>query len=359
MDVRQRGAGLGATRQLISPPAGEVWRKYYFAGSARIAMREVKDGGAGDTLSYLLSDHLGSLSEVVTGASVSAVQRYAAWGETRDTLGSPPTQFQFTGQYNEEDLGIYYFGARWFDPRLGRWLSPDSIIPDPSNSPDWDRYAYTNNNPVNATDSSGHCIDGLTTVPCLIALIAVAGFAGGAANYEFNVSGNSWWESKEDAVATLQAGVDGALLAVGAAITAGQAALIAPDAAMYIGSKTGNVPTYLWGATQNGLYNSVGDPYPVYSDPRTGKPIPPPPSNLKKVPNVQRVNWGPESKDSYMDEYFERGYTLSGKYTDYQIHHITPREYGGTNDFDNLVPVSIPSHKEFNNWWRNYGAKSK
>ena len=65
--------------------------------------REVKDEGASNTLSYLLSDHLGSLSEVVTGASVSASRRYAAWGETRDTLGSPPTRFQLTGQYKAHD----------------------------------------------------------------------------------------------------------------------------------------------------------------------------------------------------------------------------------------------------------------
>ena len=99
----------------------------------------------------------------------------------------------------------------------------------------WDRYAYIYNNPINGTDSTGHFIDGITTIPCLLALIAVASFAGGAANYEFNVSGNSWWESTNDAIATVQAGVEGALIAVGVALTAGQAALMVPDVAMYLG----------------------------------------------------------------------------------------------------------------------------
>jgi hypothetical protein len=136
------------------------------------------------------------------------------------------------------------------------WASPDTLIPDPYNPLGYNRYLYARANPVNSKDSSGHCIDGLTTVPCLIALITVASFAGGAANYEFNVSGNSWWESTEDAVATLQAGVDGALLAVGAALTAGQVVVMMPDSAMYVGSRTGNTPIYSWGAEKNGLLKS-------------------------------------------------------------------------------------------------------
>lgn len=39
---------------------------------------------------------------------------------------------------------------------LNRFLSPDSIIPDPYNPLDWDRYSYVGNNPVNRTDPTGH-----------------------------------------------------------------------------------------------------------------------------------------------------------------------------------------------------------
>jgi 5-methylcytosine-specific restriction endonuclease McrA len=41
----------------------------------------------------------------------------------------------------------------------------------------------------------------------------------------------------------------------------------------------------------------------------------------------------------------------------HDIHHIIPREYGGTNDFNNLVPVLRTVHQqEFNPWWMNYGG---
>lgn len=42
------------------------------------------------------------------------------------------------------------------DDSLGRFIQPDSIIPDPYNPQDWDRYSYVRNNPVNRTDPTGH-----------------------------------------------------------------------------------------------------------------------------------------------------------------------------------------------------------
>jgi hypothetical protein len=58
-------------------------------------------------------------------------------------------------------------GWRHYDPELGRFTQPDTIIPDPGNPLDWDRYHYVRSNPVRHTDSSGHCIDGITTLPCI------------------------------------------------------------------------------------------------------------------------------------------------------------------------------------------------
>ncbi len=56
-----------------------------------------------------------------------------------------------------DEVGLYYYGARWYDPYLNHWLQPDSIIPDPYNPLDYDRYSYVNNNPINFIDPTGHC----------------------------------------------------------------------------------------------------------------------------------------------------------------------------------------------------------
>jgi RHS repeat-associated protein len=102
-----------------------VVTKYYYAGAQRIAMR------TNGSLFYLLGDHLGSTS-LVTDANGTVVSemRYKAWGETRYASGATPTQYQYTGQYSyTAEFGLYFYNARWYDPSLGRFASPDTIIP--------------------------------------------------------------------------------------------------------------------------------------------------------------------------------------------------------------------------------------
>ena len=54
-------------------------------------------------------------------------------------------------------INIYWFNSRWYDQSLGRFLSPDSIVPVATQGTQaWDRYAFVNNNPVRYTDPSGH-----------------------------------------------------------------------------------------------------------------------------------------------------------------------------------------------------------
>ena len=82
--------------------------------------------------------------------------RYSAFGEMRYLNGETVTDLLYTGQKLEEELGLYYYIARWYDPYLNRFLSPDSIIPDPGSTGAYDRYAYANNNPIRYNDPSGH-----------------------------------------------------------------------------------------------------------------------------------------------------------------------------------------------------------
>ena len=65
----------------------------------------------------------------------------------------------YTGQEQAVGLGgLHDYGARWFDPLLGRFLSPDSLVPDPYHPLDWDRYSYARNNPIRYTDPTGHYV---------------------------------------------------------------------------------------------------------------------------------------------------------------------------------------------------------
>lgn len=109
-------------------------------------------------------------------------QGYLPWGERNfiDGAAELPTTFRYTGQREAAEIGLYYYGARWFDPSISRWIQPDILIPDPAITLDWDRYSYVRNNPIRYTDSSGHCIDGISCtelIPVVVVAVAVAATA--------------------------------------------------------------------------------------------------------------------------------------------------------------------------------------
>ena len=81
--------------------------------------------------------------------------RYKPWGEPRYSSGTTPTSFQYTGQ-RKDATGLYFYNARYYDPYLNRFLSPDTIVPDPTNPQSLNRYSYVLNNPLRYTDPSGH-----------------------------------------------------------------------------------------------------------------------------------------------------------------------------------------------------------
>jgi RHS repeat-associated protein len=130
---------------------GPSTRKYYTLGGVRVAMN---DGG---TVRYLLSDHLGSTAvQLSTSLVKEAEVRYDAWGSDRYTSGTMQTSYRYTGQRSDAGIGLYYYGARYYDPLLGRFSQPDTIVPMPGNPQTLNRYTYTLNNPVLYRDPTGH-----------------------------------------------------------------------------------------------------------------------------------------------------------------------------------------------------------
>jgi RHS repeat-associated protein len=71
-------------------------------------------------------------------------------------LQSPniPTDKLYTGQ-RLDGTGLYYYNARYYDPTIGRFISPDNTIPDVNNPQAFNRYSYVVNNPIKYVDPSG------------------------------------------------------------------------------------------------------------------------------------------------------------------------------------------------------------
>jgi RHS repeat-associated protein len=71
--------------------------------------------------------------------------------------GSPRApELGFTGRRFEAALGLYDFGARFYDPRLGRFLQPDPVVPGADRPQALNRFAYAFGDPQGYTDPSGH-----------------------------------------------------------------------------------------------------------------------------------------------------------------------------------------------------------
>ena len=166
---RPAAAQLNAV--LSAPPAGQIWKTYYFAGSTRVAMHVEGDPNpANNGVFYFAADHLGSTSLTMDANGVSlGTMGYKPFGETR--MGTTPTDRRFTGQREESSLGsLYDYGARFYSPALGRFLSADTIVPSTGDPQQLNRFSYVRNNPLRHIDPSGHmCLNGPlgdTAGPC-------------------------------------------------------------------------------------------------------------------------------------------------------------------------------------------------
>lgn len=115
----------------------------------------------GEYVTYLHSDLQGS-PVVATNEQGQVIWResYAPWGqrEIKDTASTNPalsSSVWYTGQTEEQSLGLYYYGARWYSPDIAQFHSIDPAPVTLDNPRSFGRYLYANNNPSRYTDPDG------------------------------------------------------------------------------------------------------------------------------------------------------------------------------------------------------------
>ena len=120
--------------------------------------------------------------------------------------------------------------------------------------------------------------------------------------------------------------------------------------------------------------NKNGEEYPDIIDLKTGEQLEFPEGELLRVPSEDRVPWYRSQAEAnlyrtnstdilcrkdFIDEWYRRGFeTPPGGWDLYEIHHILPREFGGSSLFENLTPVlKQPDHRSLlNPWWMAFGG---
>jgi RHS repeat-associated protein len=115
--------------------------------------------GAPRLLYYYHPDYLGNV-EYITDASGLPYQYffYSPWGEPLKDQTGPnyanwDSPYQFNGKELDEETGLYYYGARYYNPQVSAWLSVDAMS---HKYPNFSPYAFVANNPIMLTDPDGN-----------------------------------------------------------------------------------------------------------------------------------------------------------------------------------------------------------
>jgi RHS repeat-associated protein len=106
---------------------------------------------------YFHQDHLGSTSKITNAqGTVVRSSTYFPYGSLQYTSGTKDNAHKFTGQILDDNTGLYYYNARYYDPVLCTFVTPDTVIQDPYDPQSLNRYAYCRNNPIIYADPDGH-----------------------------------------------------------------------------------------------------------------------------------------------------------------------------------------------------------
>ena len=135
--------GLGTVMEIVGT---RVTKKYYSGISMVIPENP---GKSCKQTYYYLYDGLGDVVNLTDEAG-NLVQTYYfdAFGKSTNVRHDCVNKKQFTGKEIDEDSGLHYFGARYYDAEVGRFISEDS-------KPNGNLYTYCSNNPINKVDPDG------------------------------------------------------------------------------------------------------------------------------------------------------------------------------------------------------------
>ncbi|NRA75519.1 MAG: RHS repeat-associated core domain-containing protein, partial [Planctomycetes bacterium] len=142
---------------------------YLFAGGVRLARvwhepnvdSNVSAQGS-QRVFFLLGERLGSISSVLDKATGELVERstYLAYGGP-DSDYRPERwrafreDYRFTGKESDSEVGLVYFGKRYYSPQLGRWISPDPLEVHSPAQADGNLYAYVSGRALQEIDPVG------------------------------------------------------------------------------------------------------------------------------------------------------------------------------------------------------------
>ncbi|MCE3203467.1 RHS repeat domain-containing protein [Paenibacillus sonchi] len=141
--------------QVISETRSDGQKANYIRGDRLLVKKDVT--GAQDYY-YLYNGH-GDVVQILNnvGAVVNSYA-YDAWGNITNQTEGIRNSFKYSGEMYDEETGLYYLRARYYDPGIGRFLNEDTYEGQIDNPLSLNLYTYVHNNPLIYSDPSGHRI---------------------------------------------------------------------------------------------------------------------------------------------------------------------------------------------------------
>jgi RHS repeat-associated protein len=140
---------------------------YYVLGPRGVVAQVTRPEGGSEDTKYLHSDNLGSVDGVSTAGGTLTQTKRDPYGNAVSNFNQPklpttitastnPVRLGFTGHEQDDELGMINMRGRMFDPRLGRFLTPDPVVRLPArHGNSLNRYGYVLNNPTRLWDPNG------------------------------------------------------------------------------------------------------------------------------------------------------------------------------------------------------------
>ncbi|WP_406362754.1 RHS repeat-associated core domain-containing protein [Streptomyces sp. NBC_01579] len=151
-------AYLGGTELRTTDGITVTATRYYALGGTTAAMRTSNTGSG--KVTYLMADTQASTQLAVdAGTGATTRRRYTPFGDQRSGNLPTGTDHGFLGKTEDSSTGLSLLGARAYDPKLGRFLSPDPLN-FPYSPQLLSAYSYSGNDPVNYSDPTGLKPDG-------------------------------------------------------------------------------------------------------------------------------------------------------------------------------------------------------
>lgn len=146
------GCSAGTANQFFQTPPPPVTRTDYISlnGMAIAEVRQVDAQAV--TVTYLHTDLLGSPTQASGANGMLWTEQYDPYGMKVNGI---PEKLGYTGHAFDDNTGLTYMQARFYDAQVGRFLSADPVEFNGANPFSFNRYAYANNNPYRYTDPTG------------------------------------------------------------------------------------------------------------------------------------------------------------------------------------------------------------